>query len=105
MPRDWMPMTHFDPRSKIATARGYTGQGVSTANLTARVLAGLILGTRTSLSDLPVSQRRSPLWEREPLRWLAVRYMQDAFFRIDKAAKQNRGKPVDASIAEFLGKH
>ncbi len=105
MPRDWMPMTHFDPRSKIATARGYTGQGVSTANLTARVLAGMILGNRTSLSDLPIAQRRSPLWEREPLRWLAVRYMQNAFFRIDKAAKQNQGKPIDAPVAEFLGKH
>lgn len=103
MPRDWMPMTHFDLATKIATARGYTGQGVSTTNLTGRVLAEMITGRRTALSDLPVAQRRSPLWEFEPLRWLAVRYMQNAFFRIDQAGEQ--GKPKDAFLARYLGRH
>ena len=105
MPRDWMPMTEFDPAMKIATARGYTGQGVSTTNLTGRVLAELISGKRTALSQLAVAQRRSPNWEREPLRWLAVRYMQNAFLRIDEAGKQGRPKPKDAALAEFLGRH
>jgi glycine/D-amino acid oxidase-like deaminating enzyme len=105
MPRDWMPMTEFDPVSKIATARGYTGQGVSTTNLTGRILAELISGKRTDLRQLPLAQRRSPVWEREPLRWLAVRYMQNAFLRIDEAGKQGKAKPMDAFVAEFLGKH
>lgn len=105
MPRDWMPMTHFDPGSKIATARGYTGQGVSTTNLTARILAELISGNRTELSQLPVAQRQSPLWEHEPLRWIAVRYMQNAFQRIDEAGKQGRRKPLDSFVANFLGRH
>ena len=105
MPRDWMPMAEFDPATKIATARGYTGQGVSTTNLTGRILAELITGKRTALSQLPVAQRRSPYWEREPLRWLALRYMQNAFFRIDEAGKQGRPKPKDAPLAEFLGRH
>lgn len=103
MPRDWMPMTHFDLATKIATARGYTGQGVSTTNLTGRVLAEQITGRRTALSALPVAQRRSPLWEFEPLRWLAVRYMQNAFFRIDRSGEQ--GKPKDAFLAHYLGRH
>lgn len=105
MPRDWMPMTEFDPASKVATARGYTGQGVSTTNLTGRILAELISGQRTALSALPLAQRRSPLWEFEPLRWLAVRYMQNAFFRIDEAGKKGRLKPKDAPLAECLGRH
>jgi glycine/D-amino acid oxidase-like deaminating enzyme len=105
MPRDWMPMTEFDPATKIATARGYTGQGVSTTNLTGRILAELISGQRSELSHLPIAQRRSPNWEREPLRWLAVRYMQNAFLRIDEAGRQGRSKPKDAPIAEFLGRH
>lgn len=105
MPRDWMPMTEFDQSTKIATARGYIGQGVSTTNLTGKVLAELISGQRTILSELPLAQRRSPLWEREPLRWLAVRYMQNAFFRIDEAGKRGRSKPKDAFVAEFLGRH
>ena len=59
MPRDWMPMTEFNPATRIATARGYTGQGVSTTNLTGRILAE-ISGKRTALSQLPIAQRHSP---------------------------------------------
>jgi glycine/D-amino acid oxidase-like deaminating enzyme len=105
MPRDWMPMTEFDTATKIATARGYTGQGVSTTNLAGRILAELISGQRTALSHLPLAQRRSPDWEREPLRWLAVRYMQNAFSRIDEAGKNGASKPKDAFLAESLGRH
>ena len=105
MPRDWMPMAEFDPATKIGSARGYTGQGVSTTNLTGRVLAELVSGHSTPRTELPIARRRSPLWEREPLRWLAVRYMQNAFFRIDQAGKEGRPKPRDAFVAEFLGRH
>ena len=105
MPRDWMPMTEFDPQTRIASARGYTGQGVSTTNLTGRILAELISGQRPELSQLPITQRRSPAWEPEPLRWLAVRYMQNAFLRIDTAGKQGRPKPKDSAFAEYLGRH
>ena len=104
MPRDWMPMANFDASTKIATARGYTGQGVSTTNLMARIVAELISGQRSGLSQLPTAQRRSPDWEREPLRWIAVRYMQQAFGRIDDAGKRGK-RPFDASMAEFLGRH
>ena len=104
MPRDWMPMVEFDPGTKIATARGYTGQGVSTTNLTGKILAELISGQRTHLSELPIAARRSPLWEIEPLRWLAVRYMQDAFRRIDEAGKKGK-EPMDAPLAKSIGAH
>ena len=105
MPRDWMPMTAFNPATKIATARGYTGQGVSTTNLTGRVLAQLIEGARTELTQLVIAQRRSPIWEVEPLRWLAVRYMQDAFRRIDEAGKRGKPMPLDAPLAKYIGRH
>jgi glycine/D-amino acid oxidase-like deaminating enzyme len=105
MPRDWMPMAAFDPATKIATARGYTGQGVSTTNLTGRVLAQLIARSRTELSQLVIAQRRSPLWEMEPLRWLAVRYMQDGFRRIDEAGKRREPSPMDALLVKYIGRH
>jgi len=105
MPRDRMPMTEFDPATKIAAARGYTGLGVSTTNLAGRMLADLISGKRTALSQLPIAQRHSPNWEVEPLRWFGVRYMQNAFFRIDEAGKKGKRKPLDAAWAEFLGRH
>ena len=48
-----------------------------------------------------MAQTRSPNWEREPLRWLAVRYMQNAFLRIDEATKSGRPRPKDAALALF----
>jgi glycine/D-amino acid oxidase-like deaminating enzyme len=105
MLRDWMPMVAFDAATRIATARGYTGQGVSTTNLTGRVLASLIAGKRAELETLPLTQRSSPNWEVEPLRWLAVRYMQKAFLRIDAAEESGRKGPWDGRFAKWLGGH
>lgn len=105
MPRDWMPMVAFDPETRIATARGYTGQGVSTTNLTGRILAELISEKRTGLSALPLAERQSPLWEVEPLRWLAVRYMQDGFRRIDQAGKEGKPMPADTPLLKYIGRH
>ena len=105
MPRDWMPSVSFNPDTKVATAHGYTGQGVATANLTARVLSGLVNGTPQALHSLPLAQRTSPSWEHEPLRWMAIRYMQDAFRRIDTALEHGKPEPFDARLAYFLGRH
>lgn len=105
MPIDWTPAVRFDPASRIAFAGGYTGQGVSTANLAGQMLAGMIDDHRTGFESLPFAQRRSPNWIPEPLRWMVVRYMQRAYERIDEAAEAGRPKPADAFIAETLGRH
>jgi len=105
MPRDWMPAVTFDPVCRVGTARGYTGQGVSTTNLAGRILAGLIGQKPSGLESLPMSQRSSPNWEPEPFRWLAIRYAQRAFLRIDSCAENQRTRPWHAPIAEFIGRH
>jgi len=105
MPIDWTPAVRFDPQSRIGFAGGYTGQGVSTSNLAGQMLAGVIAGRRTGFESLPFAQRRSPNWISEPLRWLVVRYMQSAFLRIDEAEEAGRPRPIDAPIAEILGRH
>ena len=105
MPMDWTPAVRFDPTSKIAFAGGYTGQGVSTANLAGQMLAGMINGHATGFESLPFAQRRSRNWIPEPLRWLVVRHMQSAYERIDLAAEAGRSRPWDARLTEFLGKH
>lgn len=105
MPRDWMPIVDFDLATRIATARGYTGQGVSTTNLTGRILAGLIAEKRTGFEALPLVRRKSPNWEPEPFRWLAVRYMQDALLRIDTAQEDGCRTPWDTSLVERLARH
>jgi hypothetical protein len=98
-------MVAFDQATRIGTARGYTGQGVSTTNLAGRILAGMISSIKTGLQELPMAQRLSPAWEPEPLRWVAVRYAQNAFLRIDTAADNGARRPWDAPLAEMLGKH
>jgi len=105
MPRDWLPSVRFDPDSKIGIACGYTGQGVVLSHLAGRILAGRITGTRTGYEELPIAGHRSPAWIPEPLRWLVVRYMQNALLRIDEAQESGRQKPLDAPLAEALGRH
>jgi hypothetical protein len=89
MPRDWMPMTHFDTATNIATARGYTGQGVSTG----RVLAELISDKRTVLSQLPIAQRSSPYWSTNPCAGSQPNTRRTLFFVLTmpaRAGKQSR---------------
>ena len=105
MPRDWMPSINFDSASRLGFARGYTGQGVTTANLAARALAGLISEKTTGLEVLPFVRHKSPRWEPEPFRWMEVRYMQNAFLRLDSALEAGKSKPFDASLVKHLGNH
>ncbi|MEV1145181.1 FAD-binding oxidoreductase [Micromonospora sp. NPDC049799] len=70
--RDWAASVGLDRDSGLAWAGGYVGDGVGTSNLAGRTLADLIRGARTDLTRLPWVNHRSPRWEPEPLRWLAV---------------------------------
>jgi glycine/D-amino acid oxidase-like deaminating enzyme len=105
MPRDWHPSFAFDPRSGIATARGYVGHGVSTANLAGRTLADLITGERSPLAELPLANHHSPNWEIEPLRWLGIRYAQGAMSRLDRRSEATGRPPTGRSLAERIASH
>ena len=105
MPRDWMPSVRFDQKARIGFAGGYTGQGVALSNLAGQILAGRIAGVEIGYETLPLAERRSPNWIPEPLRWLVVRYMQNALLRMDEAQEAGRRKPADAWFAEALGRH
>jgi glycine/D-amino acid oxidase-like deaminating enzyme len=105
VPRDWLPTMSYDPATGVATARGYTGQGVATANLSGRVLADLIVGAESPLTALPTVGHRSPAWEPEPLRWLGVRAVQRGYARLDARAERTGRAPDGHSLAERLGRH
>jgi glycine/D-amino acid oxidase-like deaminating enzyme len=105
MPRDWMPTMSFDPALGLATARGYTGTGVATANLSGRVLSDLILGVDSPLTHLPPVGHYSPDWEPEPLRWIGVRYVQQGFHRLDEQGQRTGRAPTGRSLVEKLGRH
>ena len=72
VPRDWFPSVGHDPRTGLAHAGGYVGEGVAAANLAGRTLADLITGTESERTDLPWIGHRSPRWEPEPLRWVGI---------------------------------
>jgi glycine/D-amino acid oxidase-like deaminating enzyme len=63
VPRDHMPVMNYDKRTGIATGRGYTGEGVATANLSGRVLADLITETDSPLTRLPMTTHQPRQWE------------------------------------------
>ncbi len=104
-PRDFMPTMQYDPRKGVASARGYTGNGVSTTNLAGRVLADLITGAKSAITALPCVNHRSPNWEPEPLRYMAVHYVQDAYWKIDQKSERTGLPPTGKTLAERLTRH
>jgi len=72
VPRDWHPSVGHEPRTGLAWAGGYVGDGVTTTNLAGRTLADLILGVPSELTSLCWVGHCSPPWEPEPLRFLGV---------------------------------
>ena len=104
-PRDWMTTMSYDPAQGVATAHGYTGQGVATANLSGRTLTDLILGRRTDITYLPTVNHDSRPWEPEPLRWLGTRFVQRGLMKVDDRAEQTGEPPTGKTLAERLGSH
>lgn len=102
MPRDWMPSVHFDAARRVGHSYGYTGHGVITSAICARALARLVVGGAAA-PDMPYIRRQAPNWEVEPLRWAGIRYVQNAFLRMDIAETAGRRAPPDAPIAKYLG--
>jgi glycine/D-amino acid oxidase-like deaminating enzyme len=94
IPRDWYSSVGLDRVSGRAWAGGYVGDGVGTTNLAGRTLRDLILGEDSELTALPWVGHQSPLWEREPLRWLAVNAAMKAMASADsyeeRTGKQSR---------------
>jgi glycine/D-amino acid oxidase-like deaminating enzyme len=93
-PRDWVPTVGLDRATGLGWAGGYVGVGVSTSNLAGRTLADLALGRDTPLTRLPWVNRRAPLWEPEPLRWLGVRGMYALYAAADRAEART-GRPSE----------
>ena len=70
--RHWRPCVVFDRAAGFGAAGGYVGEGVSAANLAGRILADLMLGRKTDITQLPWVDDVAGRWEPEPLRWLGA---------------------------------
>lgn len=105
VPRDWTFSVDYDPRTGAGRAGGYVGDGVATSHLAAHTLADLVCGRTTKRTRLPFVGHRSPRWEPEPARWIAVNGLAKAVARMDAA--ENRGRRpsrfVESLVSRFTG--
>ncbi|MET8280209.1 FAD-binding oxidoreductase [Micromonospora sp. NPDC005174] len=102
--RDWTASVGFDRDRGLAWAGGYVGDGVGASNLAGRTLADLIRGERSELTALPWVGHRSPRWEPEPMRWLAMnaalRLMTSADTRENRTDRPSRSAKA---LSRLLG--
>jgi glycine/D-amino acid oxidase-like deaminating enzyme len=93
--RDWCPAVGHDPRSGLAWAGGYAGEGVAASNLAARTLRDLMLERETDLTTLPWVGAGARDWEPEPLRFLAARGIHRLYGWADRReARTGRPSPL-----------
>ncbi|OBF25362.1 FAD-dependent oxidoreductase [Mycobacterium sp. ACS4331] len=97
VPRDWTAGVDFDRGTGLGWAGGYVGHGVTATNLAGRTLADLVLAHDTDLVHMPWVAHRSRTWEPEPLRWLGVRGMYQAYKVAD--AHEARGRASTSPVA------
>lgn len=102
VPRDWCARVDFDPKTRIGSAGGYVGVGVSTSNLAGRTLADLALNRQTDLTALPWVNRPLRKWEPEPLRWLALRGMYRLLNAADRAEARGANPSRLARLAHLI---
>jgi glycine/D-amino acid oxidase-like deaminating enzyme len=74
LPRDHSPSVRVDYATGLASAGGYTGDGVVLSYLAGTTLADLIAtpGVETPRTSLPFVQHDAKRWEMEPLRWAGI---------------------------------
>lgn len=74
MPRDHSPFVRVNYGTGLASAGGYTGDGVVLSHVAATALADLLTApdTETAHTRLSFVQHEGRRWEFEPLRWLGI---------------------------------
>jgi glycine/D-amino acid oxidase-like deaminating enzyme len=91
VPRDWCAGVEVDHAGGLGWAGGYTGNGVTAANLAGRTLCDLVLRRDTELTRLPWVGHRARPWEPEPLRWLGVRLVYALYRAADRREDAGKG--------------
>jgi glycine/D-amino acid oxidase-like deaminating enzyme len=87
MARDQSPSVVVDYESGLASAGGYTGDGVVMSHVAANALADLLTApdVATEYTSLPFVQHQSKRWEFEPFRWLGINAALAAANMADRA--------------------
>jgi glycine/D-amino acid oxidase-like deaminating enzyme len=105
MARDQSPSVVVDYESGLASAGGYTGDGVVMSYVAATALADLMTDphARTPTTALPFVQHESARWEIEPLRWLGINAGLGAANWADRVeGRQHRESRAGRWLERFL---
>lgn len=105
MARDQSPSVVIDRARGLASAGGYTGDGVVMSYVAANSLADLIVAPdqETPFTRLPFVQHQSARWEFEPLRWLGINSVLGAASWADRVeGRQQRESPASRWLERFL---
>jgi glycine/D-amino acid oxidase-like deaminating enzyme len=105
MPRDHSPSVVVDYATGLASAGGYTGDGVVMSYVAGNTLADLICspGVTTSRTSLPFVQHVSKRWEVEPLRWLGINAGLALAARADRDEEQSKHGRASDWLERLLG--
>jgi glycine/D-amino acid oxidase-like deaminating enzyme len=105
LPRDREPSVLFDERTGLASAGGYTGDGVVLSRTCAIALADLITAptTTTEHTDLPFVHHQSRKWEVEPIRWLGINAGRTFAARADRVEHDGRDSRASGLLRRLLG--
>jgi len=92
MARDQSPSVLVDYERGLASAGGYTGDGVVMSYVAANALADLLTApdVTTDYTSLPFVQHRSRPWEYEPFRWLGINAALGAASWADRVEARNQ---------------
>ena len=98
MPRDGSPSVLVDYDTGLASAGGFTGDGVVLSHVAATAMADLLTrpDDETEFTRLPFVHHRSRRWEFEPLRWLGINVGLGLGTWADRV-EERRGVPSRAS--------
>jgi glycine/D-amino acid oxidase-like deaminating enzyme len=105
MARDQSPSVVVDHGTGLASAGGYTGDGVVMSYVAAHALADLIVDpdAQTDVTRLPFVQHRIKRWEIEPLRWLGINAGLSAANWADRVeARRHRESRAGQWLERFL---
>jgi len=105
VPRHWRPCVQWDTRARTGWAGGYVGEGVGASNLAGRVMADLVTGRATALTELPWVNDQGRRWEPEPLRFIGGKAIEFFGDRADRAefASGKRSKLWGGLFKRFVG--
>jgi hypothetical protein len=95
----------FDRETGLASAGGYTGDGVVLSRVCAVALADLVTAPEivTDHTRLPFVHHVSPKWEFEPVRWMGINAGRVFAARADRVEHTGHESRASEMLRRLLG--